>query len=135
MDMHEAGAASAYEPVRSGSYGRRDSSNGDRRPILRAFDGRFVVDLNEKRVTWDGAPYHFGPVQTLMLAALAARAGRSLTTDHLLLAVYGPDVPNSGPEIVKLHIGKICNSFKDFGVPLMIASVFDNGYILVSAPN
>jgi len=58
-------------------------------PMMRG--GRFVLDDNARRITFDGKPIEVSPMEYRLVAFLAANAGRATPALELALHVQGRD--------------------------------------------
>jgi DNA-binding response OmpR family regulator len=89
-------------------------------------DETLEVDFQNYRVSARGTDIPLTPLEFRVLTAFLDNAGRTLTTDDLLEAVWG-DVALPR-ERVKLYIGYLRNKFRDSGVRLGIETVRGFGY-------
>jgi DNA-binding response OmpR family regulator len=89
-------------------------------------DGTLEVDFENYRVSARGIDIPLTPLEFRVLSAFLDNAGRTLTTDDLLEAVWGDtSLPR---ERVKLYIGYLRNKFRDAGVKLGVQTVRGFGY-------
>jgi DNA-binding response OmpR family regulator len=89
-------------------------------------DGTLEVDFENYRVRARGSDIPLTPLEFRVLAAFLDSAGRTLTTDEILEAVWGDtSLPR---ERVKLYIGYLRNKFRAVGIELGIETVRGFGY-------
>ena len=109
---------------------RRSGANGpDRtgRPPLRLAD--LTVDLDRYEVMRDGATIPLTRVEFKLLATLIEAAGRVLTRDQLLDAVWGQDQADVLDRTVDVHVGRLRDRLgDDADRPRYIVTVRGIGY-------
>ncbi|MEM8994269.1 MAG: response regulator transcription factor [Acidobacteriota bacterium] len=97
-------------------------------PPERHVFGDFVLDLRSHRLLRDGVEVTLAPKEFRLLELFARRAGRALTRDQILEAVWGRDVlvtTRSVDRCIATLRGKIED---DAGRPRWIRTVRDVGY-------
>jgi DNA-binding response OmpR family regulator len=102
---------------------RAGRANGARRAYS---DGTLEVDFENYSVCARGIDIPLTPLEFRFLAAFLEGAGRTLTTDDILDAVWGDT--NLPRQRVKLYIGYLRNKFRAAGVELGIETVRGFGY-------
>ncbi|GBD10166.1 Alkaline phosphatase synthesis transcriptional regulatory protein PhoP [Candidatus Thermoflexus japonica] len=58
-------------------------------PILEVGDGALVIDRERRQVRFQGQPLDLSPIEYTLLVYLAERAGRVVSIDELLTAIWG----------------------------------------------
>ena len=114
--------------ARVGAVLRRvERAAAEPRGVLRL--GALELDPSGRRATLDGAAVHLTPTEFDLLHHLAARAGRVLTRDELLVDVWGyPD--GTGERTVDTHIASLRRKLG----PGWIRTAHGTGYAFEEAP-
>ncbi|WP_322802674.1 response regulator transcription factor, partial [Thermoflexus sp.] len=58
-------------------------------PILEIGNGALVIDRERRQVRFQGQPLDLSPIEYTLLVYLAERAGRVVSIDELLTAIWG----------------------------------------------
>jgi DNA-binding response OmpR family regulator len=69
--------------------------------------GHLLLDLENRRVSIEGAPVELTPHEYALLEALASRPGRTFTRDELLARLYPAGDTVVVDRVVDVHIGKL----------------------------
>src|SRR5690606_35329675 len=96
-------------------------------PVLRF--GSLEIDRDARTVQVRGNPCELTSYQFDMLVAMAERAGRVLTRDHIMEAVRGREL-EAFDRSIDVHIGRIRNAIEDDSKdPKRILTVRGVGYV------
>lgn len=101
-----------------------------RRPSTRAVlrTGDLEIDLLRRKTTLAGIEVGLSPIEQSLLYLLATNAGRVLSRDAILNALWGPDY-TSDSNVVDRHIRNLRKKLDDdFRDPRFIATVARQGY-------
>jgi len=91
-----------------------------------------TVDFARKEVSLNGEPVPLTPAEFRLLACLASRPGKVVSSSELLKEISGYDCPEAeAQEIVKVHISRLRAKIdRDEDSPSYILNVRGFGYIL-----
>ncbi len=94
--------------------------------------GDLVIDPARRRVTWAGQPVALSPREFAVLAALARRAGRVMSKDELLHAVWG-DEHAASRNAVEVYVGYLRRKLDAVGAGQVLRTVRGHGYLVATA--
>ena len=95
--------------LRRTDSGRRESSNGDDKPIVR---GHLVLDPSRHSCTWRGNEVRLTVTEFLILKALAARPGHVKSRDQLMDAAYDDNI-YVDDRTIDSHIKRLRRKFRE----------------------
>jgi DNA-binding response OmpR family regulator len=104
-------------------------STGDRRPIVPVIKlGEIEIDILSRQVRAGDSIVHLSGIEQSLLYLLASRAGRVVTRDEILDAIWGTDFVSES-NIVDRHIRSLRIKLQDdYRHPRFIATVPGEGY-------
>ena len=89
--------------------------------------GNLVIDTRSRQVLVDNNPLNLSPIEYNLLLCLAKNAGRALTREDILRAVWGTDFGEPGT--IKMAIHRLRRKLGEAGInPEAIATVKGLGY-------
>lgn len=86
----------------------QNSSNADDRPQR----ATFTIDNASRRVTKAGQSVHLPPTEYRLLLVLACNAGRVISDQQLLRAVWGPSHAGNG-HYLRIYMGHLRHKLED----------------------
>lgn len=95
--------------LRRTDSGRRESSNGDDKPIVR---GHLILDPSRHSCTWRGDEVRLTVTEFLILKALAARPGHVKSRDQLMDAAYDDNI-YVDDRTIDSHIKRLRRKFRE----------------------
>lgn len=95
--------------LRRTDSGRRESSNGDDKPIIR---GHLILDPSRHSCTWRGDEVRLTVTEFLILKALAARPGHVKSRDQLMDAAYDDNI-YVDDRTIDSHIKRLRRKFRE----------------------
>jgi DNA-binding response OmpR family regulator len=102
------------------------------RPTIRL--GEMEIDVLHRTVRVGGAELHLTPLEQSLLYLLAANAGRAVTREEILDAVWGPDYVADSNVVDRQVRNLRARLGDDWRRPRFIASVPGKGYRFVLTP-
>ena len=95
--------------LRRTDSGRRESSNGDDKPIVR---GHLILDPSRHSCMWRGDEVRLTVTEFLILKALAARPGHVKSRDQLMDAAYDDNI-YVDDRTIDSHIKRLRRKFRE----------------------
>ena len=89
---------------------RRGARGSDAEPVVHF--GNVVVDLGLRSISKAGVPVHLTPIEYRLLAHLLAHAGKVLTQQQILKAVWGPSHVER-PHYLRIYMGHLRQKLED----------------------
>ncbi|EGF32576.1 two-component system response regulator KdpE [Actimicrobium sp. CCC2.4] len=89
---------------------RRGARGADAEPVMRF--GNVEVDLGLRSISKAGVPVHLTPIEYRLLAHLLAHAGKVLTQQQILKAVWGPSHVER-PHYLRIYMGHLRQKLED----------------------
>lgn len=82
------------------------ANRGEAKPLTQFVNGDLRIDFDKRKVLLGSEEIHFSRIEYNILTQLAQHAGRVLTYDHIIKAVWGPFAPNDN-QILRVNMANI----------------------------